>query len=777
MIKKMKRVGVIFALLAGMFCSMGAGWLDRESIPVDQKGVANGVATLDGTVKIPISQLPTGAVNNVEDGTVTGQLIYWDHIASEWKHTEITELFWDDVNKGLGIGGWFTSAQVVNSAGSKVQIQGDINSGLSLFGANNSSFVYPFVKAFRARGTLASPTSVQTGNLLFGWGAYGYESGTGKYAGPVAGMSVEATGNFTSTTNTPVRISFVTHGSATINPVITFGSDGHVYIGQGGGMGLDNVKTFHGAGGDASIYYDGTDFIINPKEVGSGLVKILGGVSVVGADGIDYNPGSDIDVDLITIGVTGTPKVWWDEGDDSFRINKTVAIDNSGDGAVLLSLDSTTKGFLPSRMTAVQRDAIPFPPQGLMLYDWTNSKLDYFDGTVWKAFVSTDISTFVDGSIPFATGPHHISDDPDDFVWKTATKRLGIGTDTPLYRTQIEDSVGAANVGLLINNTNNASNLAFAQLTLESGGASGGDPRVRFAVNGVGAADWTVGVDNSDSDKFKISSSNKLETSTRVTIDPTSGNVGINVDPLTRLHMKNGQLVLDNGSYPFALTKVNSQGVAWSGETTLPSIIFQGKAGDRPEISFYRGSGSAPEFSIREHTTADKGAEIYSGNGVAAPTMTMAFYLGKVGIGTNIPVDPLHVVGNARIVGDIINIGDISMTGNLTSDGTVSGANVETSGKIYHTSIVTFTDADTTPTVGTNNIFKEENIDATSITAFDNGVTSQIITIIFTTGNTTIVDGANLHLSGGANFVGTADDTLQLVRGASDWFEVSRSVN
>ncbi len=40
---------------------------------------------------------------NVEDGTASGQMVFWDG-SSEYKHTETSELFWDDTNKRLGVG-------------------------------------------------------------------------------------------------------------------------------------------------------------------------------------------------------------------------------------------------------------------------------------------------------------------------------------------------------------------------------------------------------------------------------------------------------------------------------------------------------------------------------------------------------------------------------------------------------------------------------------------------------------------------------------------------
>jgi len=46
----------------------------------------------------------------------------------------------------------------------------------------------------------------------------------------------------------------------------------------------DNGSLVFGAGQDASIYYDGTDLIINPKLVGSGVLKVLGDISLINED-------------------------------------------------------------------------------------------------------------------------------------------------------------------------------------------------------------------------------------------------------------------------------------------------------------------------------------------------------------------------------------------------------------------------------------------------------------------------------------------------------------
>ena len=77
--------------------------------------------------------------------------------------------------------------------------------------------------------------------------------------------------------------------------------------------------------------------------------------------------------------------------------NQNIAILPSGTGSVgigtsspnslaILDASSTTKGFLPPRMTYAQKTAIVSPPQGLMIYCTncgTNGEPEYFNGTSW----------------------------------------------------------------------------------------------------------------------------------------------------------------------------------------------------------------------------------------------------------------------------------------------------------------------------------------------------------------------------------------------------------
>jgi hypothetical protein len=54
----------------------------------------------------------------------------------------------------------------------------------------------------------------------------------------------------------------------------------------------------------------------------------------------------------------------------------------------LLTLNSTTKGFLPPIMTTTQKNAISSPAQGLLLFDTTLVKLCVYNGATWETVTS-----------------------------------------------------------------------------------------------------------------------------------------------------------------------------------------------------------------------------------------------------------------------------------------------------------------------------------------------------------------------------------------------------
>lgn len=69
---------------------------------------------------------------------------------------------------------------------------------------------------------------------------------------------------------------------------------------------------------DIQVLTAGGDIRITP---GAG-----GTVEVATADGLDVSPGSDADTDLLTVGVTGAPRFWWDESEDAFSLTKKLRV-------------------------------------------------------------------------------------------------------------------------------------------------------------------------------------------------------------------------------------------------------------------------------------------------------------------------------------------------------------------------------------------------------------------------------------------------------------------
>ncbi len=94
--------------------------------------------------------------------------------------------------------------------------------------------------------------------------------------------------------------------------------------------------------------------------------------------------------------------------------------------------------------------------------------------------------------------------------------------DNPLSSGIITRGAGAGAENLFtVEHTDNTNVASHATAHIKNGGTSGGDPRLRFEVNGT--QDYMMGVDNSDGDKFKLVDGTDLSTGTqRLTIDATA---------------------------------------------------------------------------------------------------------------------------------------------------------------------------------------------------------------------------------------------------------------
>jgi len=115
------------------------------------------------------------------------------------------------------------------------------------------------------------------------------------------------------------------------------------------------------------------------------LCTNLGGtVAIGGAVGVDLTSGSKLWVNgNVAIGANYKNAVAPSNG---FLVEGNVGIGTATPNAnALLDVSSTTKAFMPPRMTTTQRNAIPSPTAGMVIYNTTTSVLDFHNGSLWDA--------------------------------------------------------------------------------------------------------------------------------------------------------------------------------------------------------------------------------------------------------------------------------------------------------------------------------------------------------------------------------------------------------
>jgi hypothetical protein len=213
-------------------------------------------------------------------------------------------------------------------------------------------------------------------------------------------------------------------------------------------------------------------------------------------------------------------------------------------------------------------------------------------------------------------------------------RNVGIGAtslDAKLHLQQ--DQTSESNV-IFMNNSTGAN--AAMRLSLNVGNPAGNDPKISFNI-GDGGLDWTMGVDNSDSDKFKISGgtdshNTNLGTNDRLVID-SSGNVGISVtSPGAQLDVvgpSNGSAILKLqrngvGAYQYFVTDIGSgsQQLFCDAQQADSGFVFRTRdSGNATIPALY----IAPSGNIGiGNTSPDEKLEI-SGTGSVYPNIKFSF--------------------------------------------------------------------------------------------------------------------------------------------------------
>ncbi len=124
-------------------------------------------------------------------------------------------------------------------------------------------------------------------------------------------------------------------------------------------------------------------------------ITVTGAGTIASPYVINSNSGGSIDAVMITGDQTITGIKTF--SDKIIATQEGIGI-STPNASAAFEISSTAQGFLPPRMTQVQRDAIT-PVEGLIVYNTTDKRPNYYDGTEWKNYDGTSAKT-----LPIAIG-------------------------------------------------------------------------------------------------------------------------------------------------------------------------------------------------------------------------------------------------------------------------------------------------------------------------------------------------------------------------------------
>jgi hypothetical protein len=120
------------------------------------------------------------------------------------------------------------------------------------------------------------------------------------------------------------------------------------------------------------------------------------------------------------------------------------------DSTAILHLESTKMGFLPPRMSTIQRDSITTPATGLVIFNTVDSTVQYFNGVCWLNVYQQNCDDCY-----FTMTSSSISDTIDRVLTDSTTFTLTINQNTGVPQNIAFSTMGNLPQGMVVNVTPN----------------------------------------------------------------------------------------------------------------------------------------------------------------------------------------------------------------------------------------------------------------------------------------------------------------------------------
>ena len=248
-------------------------------------------------------------------------------------------LFWDDTNNRLGIG--------TASPAEKLHITGNLRLGLS---GNNGFYISWGQNEVGSTGDFARILGIRT-------------SGTGNQAGHLTFQTKEPSGG----TSPTERLRITDLGNVLIGTT----TDAGYKLDVNGTARVSGTATITPASSDNAIIINSSGFI----KFNTATPYSIRGFSTAESFTLYEN--------FTKIFNVGTSQASYFNTTTGLVVGANVI-----NASAMLQADSTTKGFLPPRMTTTQKNAIATPASGLVIYDTTLGKLCVRGAAAWETITS-----------------------------------------------------------------------------------------------------------------------------------------------------------------------------------------------------------------------------------------------------------------------------------------------------------------------------------------------------------------------------------------------------